>query len=315
MPEEIKTDSTQTTTTETPVTTVTQEALEAAWDAGENEIGNTEEVFSGTTEQVAETDSDAEDQAQFGEEEQEPSHGDKTWIGRKLKAQEDRIFARLQEMLAQNQGQGNQANDQPVQQPPVIQDPVQYGNAFIEQRIQEAVEHGRIPAIPTTPQEIFAVNQFLADVQNEQVSMANHSYAAAYTSHLQTLRTGDNDELHDEVIAELYNPQSPFNLKRGNDNPATWNPVSDATMNYYQAKAHLLEQRLSGKQPNNVFKGKQTTKPTGVSTGNTNTNAQDDLPNLDKDSLELMSAFNISPEKAKEVLKGDLPMHLRGGFR
>jgi hypothetical protein len=112
------------------------------------------------------------------------------------------------------------------------------------------------------------------------------------------------------VVAELQNIESPFNLRRYN------NPNLDAQMNYLEAKTSILQKRLAGEKPKNVFKGKDPNAPaTGTKVSTRLAAVIDEMPELDEASQDFIKRTGMTAESVKSAFKEQMPYHLRGAVR
>jgi len=282
-------------TKETPqepatVTEVTDDALSSAWDASEQtQTPETPTEPQGEQEQV-------EGEQQEPQAEEPTDNAERSRLGRRLKATEDKldaILARLQP-----------AEPQP-ERPAAIPENVTYDDTFIQGKIDEAVQAGTLPETIMTPHDQYKVNQFVTQLQHQ----IGNEYAVRYLNNLKSpvLKGDTPDDVHVEVLAELQRVESPFNLRRYD------NPTVDARMNYLEAKNAVLTKRLVSGKPPNVFKGKKGELPTGTSVTTRMDTVADDIPVLYELSQDFIKRTGMSVDSVKAALKGATPLNLRGG--
>ncbi len=275
-------------------TGVTDDQLSSAWD-----------TVNATDGMETETDTQTEDQQEKGQEIDAPNtdnqedtddHKERSRLGRRMKSLEDSI-GQILERLSQPQ--------QPAPVQNTATQPVDYSDNYVIQRIAEAKERGIIPEIITTPEDQWATNRYLAQIEQERTATLNNAYSQGYIRQLESNKGKVDESLHAEIIAELYKDNSPFNVRHSD------NPVADARINYAEAKAYILEQKATG-NGKNVFKGKQTNLATGVTATTRQKIQADELPPLDETAKEFVRMTGMSEESVRSALKGDLPIHLRG---
>jgi len=303
---------------------VTDDALSSAWDA--MQTGQTEEVTETTQETEVQT-QEAETQAEVtGEQEpaetteteqpEEPTNNaERSRLGRRLAETEKKLDDALVRLEAL--ANGNVATPPRVQQqttaiPFTKQGVDKYVNDIVLREVAAAVERGELPETPYTAAEIAQVNSFSSDVRDsvkaQVLAEGQLNYEKTYIGTLRapTLKGDAPDDLHAEVLAELQNVNSPFNLRRHD------NPTIDAQLNYLEAKNSILQKRLAEKKPASVFKGKQTALPTGTSVSTRTATAVETMPELDAASLDFIKRTGMSDESVKNALKGELPLGMRG---
>lgn len=220
-------------------------------------------------------------------------NAERSRLGRRLKTIEEKFDAFLSKL----------ENQQPQAKP---QENVTYDDHYIQSQIDAAVERGELPATIVTPQDQYVVNRFVNGLQ----SFIGNKYAVSYINTLKSpnLKGDTPDDIHAEVVAELQNVESPFNLKRYN------NPQLDAQLNYLEAKNSILQKKLSNvKTDKSVFKGKPPdAPPTGTSVSTRTTTAQYEMPKLDEASQDFIKRTGMSDESVAKALKSEMPYHLRG---
>ena len=305
-------EQTQTQTPQEPATvtqTVTDEALSSAYDAAQTTTEQAQTETTQTTEQ--QTEQTATTETGQAEEHQEPieteehleptDNAERSRLGRRLKATEDKLDA----ILAKLEGQpGGQAQQQPAQ----VAENVTYDDTYIQNQIDAAIAEGKLPETIMTPHDQYRVNQFVNGLHQ---TMSNQ-YAFRYLNTLKApvLKGNTPDDIHAEVIEELQKVDSPFNLRRYD------NPTVDAQMNYLEAKASVLQKRLAGGKPTTVFRGRPEGSPaTGTSVSTRTETVVDEMPALDEASQDFIKRTGMSVDSVKSALKGPMPFHLRGGLR
>ena len=225
---------------------------------------------------------------------EEPTdNAERSRLGRRMKNIEEKFDAFLSKLETQ----------QPQAKP---QENVIYDNHYIQSQIDAAVERGELPATIVTPQDQYVVNRFVNGLQ----SFIGNKYAVSYINTLKSpnLKGDTPDDIHAEVVAELQNVESPFNLKRYN------NPQLDAQLNYLEAKNSILQKKLSSvKTDKSVFKGKPPdAPPTGTSVSTRTAAVNNDLPQLDEASQDFIKKTGMSVESVVKALKSEMPLSLRG---
>lgn len=289
--------------------TVTNDALSSAWDASqtttEQAQTETEQTTEQKTDQTATTETGQKEEHQeqtVTEEHEEPTdNAERSRLGRRLKATEEKLDAILAKLEGQQGGQAQQSAAQ-------AQENVTYDDSYIQNQIDAAIVEGKLPETIMTPHDQYRVNQFVNGL-HQQIS---NQYAVRYLNTLKTtgLKGNTPDDIHVEVIAELQKVESPFNLRRYD------NPMVDAQMNYLEAKSSILQKRLSAGETATVFKGQPKGGPaTGTSISTRTGTVVDELPALDEASQDFIKRTGMSVDSVKSALKGNMPFHLRGGIR
>lgn len=278
---------------ESPVAekTVTESDLSSAWDKDQEpkveqkEEPKVEEVKEEPKEEVQEVKEEVQELPD------EPADNtERSRLGRRLKTIEEKFDAFLSKL-------------ETPKQPP--QENVTYDDLFIQRQMEAAVERGELPATIVTPQDQYLVNRFVNNIQ----AQIGNQYAVNYINTLKSpqLKGDTPDDIHAEVVAELQNVESPYNLKRYN------NPKIDAQINYLEAKAHILQKKAMETAPKSAFKGKpKDSPPTGTSVSTRTAPVEDDMPSLDEASLDFIKRSGMSMESVKTALKQDMPYYLRG---
>jgi len=239
---------------------------------------------------------------------EEPAdNAERSRLGRRLKQMEDFNKQILDELKSLKGGQPQQ----PVQQQ--IQESATYDRNYVDSQVnslmEAAIGRGELPSTIVTPQDQYVVNKFMANAEYQISQEAERKFVNGYVSTLQSpgLKGDTPDDLHAEIIAELYRDESPFNKKR------LANPQGDAYLNYMEAKTAILQKKLSENKPKNVFKGKPENSPaTGTSVNTRTATVENDLPALDAYSMDFIKKSGMSPESVKAALSKEMPFHLRG---
>lgn len=288
---------------------VTDDALASAWESDQKqtdakvEVKKEEPKVEPKVEQKAEPEKKEEVKEEIQEPEEPVDNAERSRLGRRLKQIEEQNKQLINEIQSLRGGQ-------PKQEP---QENVTFDRNYVNQRLQSileaAVERGEIPATVVTPQDSYLVDRFVKTAEAQIVNEANQKFASGYIQTLQSphLKGDTPDDIHAEVIAELYKEESPFNLKR------LYNPVADAHLNYMEAKNAILQKRLTENKPKTVFKGKpENAPPIGTSVSTRTETVSNDLPELDAASQDLIKRMGMSPESVKAALSKEMPYYLRG---
>jgi len=291
-----------------PGTSVTHEALSAAWDGvTANEPEATTEAND--NEQYAESDppepegEDQDQQEEANPPDEKAQRRERRDLGRKVKDLTEKFDALLEKLSAAPQSTQSPAPAEHTQPPHMVD----YGDAYLTQRIDEAIAQGIIPEIPTTAHEIAITNRFLAKVEQDRTAQQEIQYAKGYLGYAESVKSSVDPELHAEILDAITKDGSPFNVTHSNGT----NPVLDARINYAEARLHILEQKLS-KTKGNPFKGKPSAVPTGVSTTSTEASQDDVLAQLDDRSREFARRSGMSDKSIRDALSTPLPLHLTG---
>jgi hypothetical protein len=276
---------------------VTDDALSSAWDAAQGDEGQTGVIEAGVSGEIA------EDQTEEGKQEdqtpEEPTdNAERSRLGRRMKNLEDS----LNQLLSKLDSIPNQANPaQPQSEAPTT---VAYDDSFMERELQAAIEQGIIPDTIITPMDQLKVDKFRQRVEEKQ----SLEYQRGYINALKGLKGNTADTLHDEVVAELFKVESPYNQKRYGD------PGVDARLNYLEAKSAILEGKMTTPTSKSVFRGKQGNVPTGNHVSTTVQPSEDAGMKLDEVSLQFIKSQGMSEESVRKALKTPLPLHLKGRF-
>ncbi len=283
--------------------TVTFDDLSSAYDDAQKEQTTETQTEEAQAEQVTEGEQveQTEQEPPQDEQHEEPTdNAERSRLGRRLKSLEDglnKLLARFETPTPTPQQQEQVAQ---------VPDNVTYDKSFMKSQIEAAIQSGRIPETIVTPEDQYTVNEFIGEVRNYM----NKQFAVGYINMLKSpsLKGDTPDDIHAEVVAELQNVQSPFNLRRYD------NPKLDAQLNYLEAKNAVLTKRLAtGTKPESVFKGKpKDSPPTGTSVSTRTTTVTDELPPLDEASQDFIKRTGMSVESVKSALKEEMPLHLRG---
>lgn len=303
--------------TATETKAVTDEALSSAWDASQSptepkadnsETANSEGEPKGQPGTEGDGETQGQEQTETEQHEEPADNAERSRLGRRLKATEDKLDAILARLEQAAPRQEEAAPAQPQKQA-VAPDNVTYDDSYMQREIEAAIERGDIPATIVTPSDQLAVNRFVNGLQDH----IRRQYAVNYLNVLKTptLKGDTPDDIHAEVLSELQKVDSPFN-RRQYDNPSL-----DAQMNYKDAKIAILQKRMAeGKPAASVFKGKPKDGPaTGTAVSTRTATATNELPPLDEASLDFIKRTGMSVDSVNKSLKGDMPFHLRGGLR
>lgn len=283
---------------EKPVTPVTDADLSSAWESTQEQTETA--VETAPREEVKEEPKENEHQEPEVLPEEPADNAERSRLGRRLKQMEETQKQLLDELHSLKGGQSQEVQA-PVQQVP---DNVTYNDQFIQGQIEAAVERGELPATIVTPQDQLQVTRFMDGLQKQ----IGNQYANQYIGTLNSpaLKGQTPDDIHAEVVAELYKVESPFNVRRYN------NPQLDAQMNYLEAKNAILMRKFSEKKPENVFKGKPKDAPaTGTSVSTRTETISNDIPELDAASQDFIKRTGMSVDSVKNALKNEMPYHLR----
>lgn len=275
-----------------PVTeTVTDEALSSAWDATQSD---------GVTEAVAqeEVTEGIQEEGKQGEPvpEEPTDNAERSRLGRRMKSLEDS----LSQLLTKLDTIPNQANAAQ----PQANAPAKYDDSYMERELQAAIDQGIIPDTIITPMDQLRVDNYRAQVEEKR----SLEYQRGYIDVLKGFGGNTDNALHDEIVAELFRVESPYNQRRYGD------PAVDAHLNYLEAKAAILEGKMTTPTSKNVFKGKQGTAPTGNHVSTTVQPGEDAAMKLDEVSLQFIKSQGMSEESVRNALKAPLPLHLKGRF-
>lgn len=275
---------------------VTNEALSSAWDA----TNGSESEQSAVNAQTPVTGEDP--QQELNQEERTPEeptdNAERSRLGRRMKNLEDS----LSQLLSKLDSIGAASPVQQTQQQTNI--PVNYDDSFMERELQAAVEQGLIPETIITPMDQLRVDNYRQRVEEKR----SIEYQRGYINALKGFKGDTDDSLHDEVVAELFRLESPFNQKRYGD------PTVDARLNYLEAKSAILEGKVTTPSAKNVFKGKQGNVPTGNHVTTKVAPSEESVPQLDEVSLQFIKSQGMSEETVRKALKEPLPLHLKGRF-
>jgi hypothetical protein len=297
--ESVKTETTP--QEEKPVTQVTDADLSSAWESTQEQTETAVETKEEPREEAQEEPKEKEHQEPEEIPEEPVDNSERSRLGRRLKQMEDTQKQLLDELHSLRGGQPQQVQPQVHQ----IPENVTYNDQFIQSQVDAAVERGDLPATIVTPQDQIQVTRFMDGLQQQIGNQYANQYIGTLNS--QTLKGQTPDDIHAEVVAELYKVESPFNVRRYN------NPALDAQMNYLEAKNAILMRKFSEKKPENVFKGKPKDAPaTGTSVSTRTETMNSDLPELDAASQDFIKRTGMSVDSVKNALKNEMPYYLRG---
>lgn len=237
----------------------TDENLDAAWKAANTEEETkTEEVETKTetkTEEKPPEEKPASAEAKGEETEEVLDHKESSRLGRKVKGLE----SRLDQILARLEPKSAETHEQ-IEEPDVI----------------------------TTPEDVRRVIQ--ADVERSRTAKAD--YERTYLKQIDSLKTAEDDGLHDEIVAEmLKNHNVMYDIK---------NPSADARVNYAEAKASVLTNRYSGKTPRVPDRAKSETSPVQPAASASRTTAKPyTMPKLDEEARQFLG--HIAKKEGKSL--------------
>jgi DNA mismatch repair ATPase MutL len=284
---------------------VTDADLSSAWENAQTAQPQDSQPQEQTTEQQTQTETEPQTQTETetateAEEPDEPiDHKERSRLGRRLAKMEEHYgkIEQLLERFAQPQ-QPQQSQPQPLA--PTA--PVAYGDSYLQQQLDAAKQNGIIPDFVTTPEDHIKIDAFVRQVRGQM----EQQYSNAYLQEVANIKTQSAvpDELHAEIVKELTGA-TPFNVKHYDD------PLIDSRINYANAKAAVLERRLTA--ASTKFKGQHSALPTGVTTSDrVQSAAVPKIPKFTEAEADFIKRTNMSEASIERAFKEELPFHLRG---
>ena len=213
-------------------------------------------------------------------------HAERSKLGRKVAAMEEK-FDRILSALEQQ----NQRREAPVQPqiPPSMT------------RRQENPEE--IPDIVATPEDVIKV----LEARERRRNTTQQAYEQDYTWQVEQERHM-NPDLHEEVVQEmLTNPD--FNRKR------TGHPIADAQYNYALALKAALRKESSRQRATGPNLKQESAEGIGVSSTVTTTHASPKMSKLSPEAQYFLNKTGRSAEWAAKALGEDLPISISGKVR
>ena len=158
--------------------------------------------------------------------------------------------------------------------------------------------------IPETESEAMAQVERIIEERDRKKQTESLKYQKEYLETTERLGTIEEESMHAEVMKELLNPSSPFNIRRLD----IYDPLGDAERNYYKAKTAVLSNKLKSfstrpVERENPLKGKAPTGPIGVS-GTTKVTPKSAPPiELDEYAKNFINSMGLSKEWAEKTLQ------------
>jgi small-conductance mechanosensitive channel len=163
------------------------------------------------------------------------------------------------------------------------------------------------PEYISTQDDVVKVLRKVYGATPDEIEEAQSKYQKDYLEYIDKIRE-DDEQLHEEIMDTMMKD---FNIRRGKvNNPNTWNPYTDAELNYEKAKASLFKKKYV--KPKINLKGEKTGSNANVSVTSTSDATKAATFKLDDDAMSLIKHYGMKEENIKETLDGKFPAHLRG---